>query len=86
MELWIRSQDKERLVKVYNVYIKEYLIRANFQEHYGGCQYIDLGEYKTKARALEVLDEIQSYLVNINDKHNNIFYYVYEMPEREDNN
>lgn len=65
MELWIRSQDKERLVKVYDVYIEGWLIRANFQGHYSGCNYVDLGEYNSKSRALEVLDEIQ-YLLNNN--------------------
>ena len=63
MELWIRSQDKERLVKVHDVYIEGWLIRANFQGHYSGCNYVDLGEYNSKERALEVFDEIQSILL-----------------------
>ena len=73
MELWIRSQDKELLTKVKHLEVygskTEWWIMANDN---------DLGVYATKERALEVLDEIQSYLVNINGKDGNIFYYVYE--------
>ena len=58
MELWIKSQDKTILRKVDTVRIFEgeefWWIGENFT--------IDLGKYKTKERALEVLDEIQSKL------------------------
>ena len=58
MELWIRSQDKMNLVKVYNVFLN-----ANYDNKristYDGDSNTTLGEYKTKERALEVLDEIQ---------------------------
>ena len=59
MDLWIRSQDKTRLVKVCSLgygehneihYINGYCV--NEVDNY------DLGTYKTKERALEVLDEI----------------------------
>ena len=56
MELWIRSQDREILVKVSQIYIDDYNgteIRSK--------DFI-LGQYKTKERALEVLDEIQRIL------------------------
>ena len=71
MELWIRNQDKENLVKVNEVYVEERLIE---------CKDTILGVYKTKERALEVLDEIQCHLVNINDSGDKYFY-VYEMPK-----
>ena len=61
MELWIRSQDKERLrlVDSLRVYQEdEGQIDFNIQD--GGCI---LGTYKTKERALEVLDEIQKLLM-----------------------
>ena len=62
MDLWIRSQDKTNLIKVYDIYIAERSkIRANFQKGYS-CAYTELGEYATEERALEVLDEIQSLL------------------------
>ena len=63
MDLWIRSQDKTRLVKVCSLEYGEYN-----EIHYinGYCvnevDNYDLGIYKTKERALEVLDEIQSLL------------------------
>ena len=61
MELWIRSQDKRILQKIDNIYL---------DANYGNkriCNYVDdykteLGTYKTKERALEVLDEIQNLL------------------------
>ena len=71
MELWIRSQDKERLIKVNQLEIRDdtysntksgYSVASiNFENTYG-YNFINLGTYKTKERALEVLDEIQEYL------------------------
>ena len=58
MELWIRSQDKTFLRKVNTIGIVEgrdfWGIEDNFR--------VSFGKYKTKERALEVLDEIQSLL------------------------
>ena len=68
MDLWIRSQDRESLVKVDNLYVSV----GNYI-----CYYVEkgkevpntyyrpsgeLGRYATKERALEVLDEIQEIL------------------------
>lgn len=54
MELWIRTQDKECLMKVDRIDISDNnIIMANGFE-------IWLGAYKSKERALEVLDEIQN--------------------------
>ena len=75
MDLWIRSQDKEILVKVeYLEYFYKKMHYANEEkpreEHHNigtyisNEQFIILGEYKTEQRALEVLDEIQSFLEN----------------------
>ena len=63
MELWIRSQDKKRLIKIDNIKVYEDLkdnysdIRAVFNDYE-----LSLGEYKTKERALMILDEIQNIL------------------------
>lgn len=61
MELWVRSQDKRILIKVDNVFLN-----ANYDNKristYDGDSNTTLGEYKTKERALEVLDEIQNIL------------------------
>ena len=73
------------LVKINQVnvnYQNNNQIICNYVPDFIGTQgeyYELLGTYKTKERALEVLDEIQSHLVVINDKNNNYFY-VYEMP------
>ena len=64
MELWVRSQDKEILVKVNNLSLvfsnkdEDCEIINSFEDH----QCWELGTYKTKERALEVLDEIQDIL------------------------
>ena len=64
MELWIRSQDKEKLVLTKG-------FETQHTNYDGGCQifavwennYQMVGKYKTKKRALEVLDEIQKLLM-----------------------
>lgn len=75
MKIWVRSQDKEVLticteLCVGGTYGNEIIADA-------GCP---LGKYKTKSRALEVLDEIQKLLktAEINNCFNVI---VYEMPK-----
>ena len=68
MNLWIRSQDKRNLKKINTeIYIKEGL--SNYAE--GDVYFIvssgtELGEYETKERAIEVLDEIQERTMLIN--------------------
>ena len=80
MDLWIRSQDKEILVKVeYLEYFYKKVHYANEEkpreEHHNigtyisNEQFIILGEYKTEQRALEVLDEIQKKINLINLGH-----------------
>ena len=63
MKLWIRSQDKTKLVKVDNI---SYLDVADDYEKevhslWNDCKGV-LGIYKTKERALGVLDEIQKVI------------------------
>lgn len=57
MELWVRNQDKEILLKVNELEIETNMIIA-----FDGNKYQCLGTYKTKERALQVLDEIQDIL------------------------
>ena len=58
MELWIRSQSKETLMKVTKVHICDGVIFAN-----GYTEFDErIGEYATKERALEVLDEIEKLI------------------------
>ena len=59
MNLWVRSQDKENLIPIKNpicVYDNKIIYKES------ASYIITIGEYKTKERALEVLDEIQSLL------------------------
>lgn len=62
MELWIRSQDKEVLIlanhlDIYNVCFDGEIKTWNIEE-----SGVDLGEYRTKERVLEILDEIQELI------------------------
>ena len=71
MELWVRSQNKETLIKSYELYIRPYsniyVIRAKRTSNI-------MGLYKSKERALEVLDEIQNHI-------NHQYVDTYVMPE-----
>lgn len=64
MELWIRSQDKEVLTRVIDIWKdadkNEIWSKSSFAIK--NC----LGIYKTKERALEVLDEIEERIMLIN--------------------
>jgi len=94
MELWVRSQDKEILVKVNNLSLifsnkdETCEIINSFEDH----QYWELGTYKSKERALEVLNEIQEHLLKMGENEiltdkigimNGIKHYgiIYEMPK-----
>ena len=85
MELWIRSQDRMNLVQIKQIslnYQNNKQVIANYEpEQYenSSCFYELLGTYKTKERALEVLDEIQKIFYN-NQKYINDVV-VYQMPE-----
>lgn len=84
MNLWIRSQDKMNLVKIRQIslnYQNNKQIIANYipelYENSGEyCEF--LGTYKTKERAIEVLNEIQNYILLPNTDNS---AYVYNMPE-----
>ena len=77
MELWIRSQDKTKLIKAENIMIIEDVIKGMTIVDVSKGETIQppikseimiiasdvvVGNYKTKERALEVLNEIQSKL------------------------
>lgn len=59
MELWIRSQDGERLTKCLDLRI--YYAKLEDVWVIEDCD--DLGYYKTKERTLQVLDEIQNAML-----------------------
>ena len=70
MDLWIRSQDKKELIPIkekLKVYegdlIQTSIDTYQVERHYNIIHNTDfLGEYKSKERALEVLDEIQKVI------------------------
>lgn len=68
MSLWIRGQDKEQLLQVERLFLRDKMICTNIREALG---WTPLGEYNTKERALEVLDEINDikfykYMASLN--------------------
>ena len=81
MELWIRSQKNEKLrqglFKVNEIELGDYDNDMN-------CLVINnlycVGIYKTKERALEVLDEIQDLLQNAYV--GNVNRIIYQMPDK----
>lgn len=84
MDLWIRSQDRESLMKVNRV-DKYGLSIVTFDNEF---REIYLGRYATEERALEVLDNIHKVLKGDIENHINKFdlyidnnRIVYEMPK-----
>jgi hypothetical protein len=82
MELWVRSQEKNILEKVSQLYVTTYDDEAGFgiyarnYDDLDDCD-IPLGFYKKRERALEVLDEIQNILID----YSKMSRVVYEMPK-----
>lgn len=82
MDLWIRSQDRTFLRKVNTIGIVEGRNFWSIDENLT----VSFGKYKTKERALEVLDEIQERIKHINkfslvNEDYECDDCVYEMPE-----
>ena len=87
MDLWIRSQDKRTLINTRRIDIDDKSIIVWDEGRYASEIY--LGEYATKERALEVLDEIQSKIATLNFQNhfigtdfNIIESNIYQMPEK----
>ena len=84
MELWIRSQDKINLIKLNHIYVDVPLLNGSTAiiGLLSGKTNRVLGYYRTKERALKVLDEIQRLMkASLVDK--NLDGYgvvIYEMP------
>lgn len=86
--MWIRSQDKERLIKPDYIRINETDILATT---YSDGFYVTIGTYSSQEKALKVLDMIQNQ-INMNEEfasqgenHNNngslrLIKFVYQMP------
>lgn len=62
--MWIRIQNKEALVYANNFYIMKTNVEEKYEiSYFDGDSFVKLGFYKSKERAIEVLDEIQNLLI-----------------------
>ena len=93
--MWVRTQDKETLVKADKLYIDKN--NNKYTINFDSCtdRWYILGTYKSKERAIEVLDEIQERIspkfnyegnneevdVFIKTQMLNSMIAVYQMPE-----
>lgn len=86
MDLWIRSQDRKTISKANKIYMEHNEERMYNINIYDDCSNT-LGTYKTKERALEVLDEINEFKDNMEKAviYSNIpieeYTSTFEMPE-----
>lgn len=71
MEVWVRSQDKNRFKKV-DIFSYDYEVN----KHVVNCNGYAYGVYNSKERCLEIIDEIQSLFCDF--ERSSI---VYEMPK-----
>ena len=81
MDLWVRSQDKMDIMKVESLHIDEIptFDDVNIICYASGNKYSNIGNYKNKKRALEVLDEIEDLMRSLCDS--NLKMIRYEMPK-----
>lgn len=87
--MWVRSQNKATLEKVSSISIRAVLNDEKSVEGWSimtmrPSTYTELGIYKTRERAIEVMDEIEIEIVNIEirklDSSYSIPNAVYQMP------
>lgn len=87
MNLWIRTQDRKKLVLINTLAIAENTSRSILGFVIDGHVKVELGDYDTEERALEVLDEIQEllepvHIADISKKEGIIGANIlYEMPQ-----
>lgn len=74
MELWIRLQNRYRLLKVEDIIVSGDNVYCDNEKGR-----LFLGTYKNEERALEVLNEIQDLINDIAD--NKMVGCIYEMPK-----
>lgn len=87
MNLWIRTQDRKKLILINTLAIAENTSRSILGFGIDGHVKVELGDYDTEERALEVLDEIQEllepvHIADISKKEGIIGANIlYEMPQ-----
>ena len=80
--MWVRLQNKEALVYANNFYIMKTRGEEKYEiSYFDGDSFVKLGFYKSKERAIEVLDEIQKLLIAMPRTEIPFNYIVYQMPE-----
>lgn len=70
MEIWVRSQDRKNLIKINALYTdipsdfgqEGFGVYCDKRDSYVSNTLLKIGQYKTKERTLEVLDEIQELI------------------------
>ena len=65
MDLWVRSQDRKNLIRINGLRVVENFIQIRGE----GAGILNAGNYATKERALEVLDDIQKFITIKNARH-----------------
>lgn len=88
--MWIRTQNKQLLIDVKSVHVgihaSQHVISTE-TECYAEGEFSILGIYKSKERALEVLDMIQTRIIKgttfdyINNSKRTTKEFVFQMPE-----
>lgn len=89
MDLWVRSQDKRKLLKCNDIAVEQNMIDQKEIIKFEGykvvgyfdknTEYEELGIYATEERVLEVLDEIEDLMASLCDSNFKIIRY--EMPK-----
>ena len=90
MELWIRSQDRKNLIKANALYTDipddfgkdSFGVYCDKRDSYVSNTLLKIGTYKTKERALEVLDEIQKLMIEYYQSLDYKIVPIYEMPQK----
>ena len=77
--MWVRFQNKEALVYANNFYIRKARVEEKYEiSYFDGDSFVKLGFYKSKERVLEVLDEIQEFIMMSKTTQ---LTTIYEMPK-----
>jgi hypothetical protein len=81
MEIWIRSQDKKTLIFASHIYIDMPVNGNQICGISGIDSFVVLGKYITGERALQILDEIQQFIIDCHQcKNDKMFSPVFNMP------
>ena len=80
--MWVRNQSKTSLINC-----ESFEVTDENEIVYGNPfdTYVILGEYSTKERCLEVLDEIEKHILNYTVKNTTYVPVVYQMPKEWEN-